>query len=251
MCAKWRAIKRLSMESLARKLILCMALAITGATAETAKAQINSVHGFIDFNAYPSVEVPGDNVFTINIFALLPNRFSYFSLTNFSGQPSRNELSDAVNFYTEQNLRYALPDHIPFDLTVQWNMRSSTDNDRLRLGTRWKAHKTSLLMPFMTQINLTYTVNYHYQIDHSTQSSWQLEHVYRIKVMPGAFQGRVYLAGFGDQTFQNGNVTWVTEHQLGIRLVENLYAIAEYRLNEYRTGTENSSGLGFEYVTRG
>ncbi len=62
-------------------------------TAQQVKAAAESAGGFLDFNFYPYVKVEGDNVFTMNVFAKLPGRFSYFSLSNFGNQIDRKEFS--------------------------------------------------------------------------------------------------------------------------------------------------------------
>lgn len=208
--------------------------------------------GSMDFNLYPHVEVETDNVFTINAFAKLPNRFSYFSLTNFGNQADRDELSDTVSFYTEQNLRWALPANIPFDLTLQWNPRSGDNNDRLRLGTRWKAPVTPGIKNFFEAIDMTYTLNFHVvQLDHMDDYLWQMEHVYRINILPDILNDRLYIGGFADHSFGGpGDPEVVNENQLGVRLYDWWYAVAEYRYNGYRKGDESSLGLGFEYVIK-
>lgn len=69
-------------------------------------ATTNTSTGFIDINAYGYLsDVDADSVFTINTAASLPNRFSYFSLTNLINQPGTGELADTTAFYTEQNIR--------------------------------------------------------------------------------------------------------------------------------------------------
>lgn len=103
----------------------------------------NSSSGFIDFNLYPILtSVDTDSVTTINIGAALNNGFSYFSLTNFYNQASEDELSDTVAYYTEQNIRWRVSDNYPIDLTAQLNFRTGDDNDRYRLGFRWRFNNT-------------------------------------------------------------------------------------------------------------
>lgn len=79
-----------------------------------------------------------------------------------------------------------------------------------------------------------------------------IEHAYRINILAGRLNNRVYLAGFADQNFkylENDKVTfeWVTEHQLGIRLIEELYAVAEYRINTFLPANNYGVGYGLEY----
>lgn len=66
----------------------------------------NTSAGFIDLNVYGYLsDIDADSVITINTAASLPNRFSYFSLTNFINQPNKDELADSTAYYTEQNIR--------------------------------------------------------------------------------------------------------------------------------------------------
>ncbi|WP_373086931.1 hypothetical protein [Zhongshania sp.] len=223
------------------------------ATAASAGEVKNSSGGFLDFNFYPYMsDVDSDNVFTLNIAASLPNRFSYFSLTNIGNQPGDNELSDTASYYTEQNLRWRVTDTASIDLTVQANMRSGIDNDRLRLGFRWRLNDITFLASFFKAINLSYSINFHaVQIDDVEADVWQMEHVFAMKFP--YLSDRLYLAGFIDHTFNEDlpdtvpSDPAVGEVQLGLRLVENLYAITEYRVNEYRRSDVNNLAVGLEY----
>lgn len=213
----------------------------------------NSQSGFLDFNVYPYLsDVDNDSVFTLNIAATLPKRFSYFSLLNISNQPADNELGDTTNYYTEQNIRWQFRDSSPLDLTVQYNMRSGEDNDRLRFGVRWRINDSPALQSLFAKIHLRYAVNLHaIQIDDSDASVWQLEHSFALRFP--YLSDRLYLAGFIDHTF-NENLAMqipsnpiVAEAQLGYRLIENLYIVNEYRLNEYRRSDVNNLAIGVEY----
>ncbi len=212
---------------------------------------ITSIHaekatGFMDFNGY--YDTNEQSVVTINLLANMPHGFQYFSLTNFTSPVETDQLGDMESFYTEQNLRWALPNHLPLDVTIQWNIRSGAENDRVRLGFRWRLDATKGIGDILKKLRSSYSVNAHlYQSDFQTETVWQLEHVYRINLL----SGRLYLAGFGDQTFASGSEQkWVAEHQLGFRLWDEWYAVAEYRLNQYQTGQEISIGYGMQYVIR-
>jgi len=157
----------------------------------------------------------------------------------------------AKDFYTEQNLTWAPPGTKPIAWNIQWNLRSPDNNDRLRLAPQWLVHQTPVLDRILGALNLTYKINFHVvQWDDETHGDyvWQMEHVYRVNVFPGWFDNRVYMSGFVDHTFGGpNNPAVVTEHQIGLRVIDNWYAIAEYRRNEYRKGNEDSLGLGVEY----
>ena len=230
---------------------------MTGLVMATAGVQAgevkNSGGGFLDFNFYPYLsDVDNDNVFTLNIAASLPNRFSYFSLLNIGNQAQESEFNDTVSYYTEQNVRWQVTDTAPVDLTAQYNMRSGEDNDRLRLGFRWRLDDATFLKSAFDAIHLSYSINFHMlQIDDADEDIWQMEHVFMLKFP--FLTNRLYLAGFVDHTFNEElpesipDNPMVGEAQLGMRLVENLYLVTEYRLNQYRRSDVNNLSAGFEY----
>lgn len=213
----------------------------------------NSQSGFLDFNAYPYLsDVDDDAVATINAAAQLPNRFEYFSFINFGNQKSADELSDTTTYYTEQNVRWRLSEKSPLDLTVQMNFRTGVDNDRHRLGVRWRLNDSSYLKEFFDSIHLKYSINAHLlQFDHEPGDVWQLEHGFMMK-FPW-LSSRLYLAGFVDHTFGEklaGNMPdnpIVAEAQLGFNIIEQLYFVTEYRINEYRRSDVNNLAAGIQY----
>ena len=70
-------------------------------------------------------------------------------------------------------------------------------------------------------------------------------------VLPDILNDRLYIGGFADHSFGGpGDPEVVNENQLGVRLYDWWYAVAEYRYNGYRKGDESSLGLGFEYVIK-
>ncbi len=209
--------------------------------------------GFLDFNVYPYLsDVDSDAVFTLNIASKLEGRWSYFSLLNLYNQPATAELSETSAYYTEQNLRWQIREASAFDLSIQHNMRSGDDNDRLRLGLRWRLNDSAPLQAALAALNLRYALTLHaLQIDDRDESVWQLEHSFRF-TFP-ALSDRLYLAGFIDHTFNEtlpdgfpANPV-VAELQLGWRLRGELYAVSEYRLNQYRRQDVNNLALGLQY----
>lgn len=110
--------------------------------------------GFIDFNMY--YDTRDFNVMTINILAKLPNRFQYFSLTNYL---SDNESVDLANFYSEQNLRWQINKMSSLDLTLQYVMRQGSANDDLRFGVRWRLSDTRKLAGIFKKLNMSYSLN--------------------------------------------------------------------------------------------
>lgn len=212
--------------------------------------------GFLDLNLYPYLaDVKSDNTLTLNAGLLLGHRLSYFSLTNLRDQEGQRELYDFDTFYTEQNLRWQISEDSPLDLTLQLNFRSGVDNDRHRLGIRWRLQDTPGLQATFKALHLSYSINLHaIQFDHEDGRVWQIEHVYRLTLPQ--LNERIYLAGFADHTFNQDlpegfpSNPLVAETQLGLRLLGNLHAIAEYRLNQYRRSDVNNLALGLQYILK-
>jgi len=216
----------------------------------------NTSGGFIDANVYPYLsDVDNDSVISINILAKLNNRFSYFSVTNFGNEEGVDALSELNTFYTEQNIRWKISDDSPLDVTLQMNFRTGDENDRHRLGVRWRVNDTQLFNSAFKAINLSWSINFHLkQFDSVSEDVWQMEHVFRM-TFP-SLTSRLYLAGFIDHTFNENlsdnkpNNPIVAEVQIGYRIIENLFFIAEYRVNEYRRADVNNMALGLEYLIK-
>jgi hypothetical protein len=230
-------------------LILFQLFLISNAYSQTK----NTSTGFLDFNLYPELtDVDSDSVFTLNTAAKLPNRFSYFSLLNLYNQSSDNSLKETTSYYTEQNLRWQVSNDSPLDLTLQMNFRTGNNNDRHRLGVRWRLNNTSYLHDFFQSIHLNYAINFHViQFDNEDANVWQMEHAFMMKFP--YLSERLYLSGFADHTFNQDlpddfpDSPIVAEMQLGFRLYENLFLISEYRLNQYRRSDVNNLAIGLEY----
>ncbi len=217
-----------------------------------AYASKNVRGGMLDFNFYPYLsDVATDSVFTLNVAATLHSGFSYFSLTNFYNQSNDPELQETNTYYSEQNIRWRI-NKSAFDLTGQFNFRSGDSNDRHRLGIRWRLNDFQLFKPLFKNVNLAWSINFHLlQIDKTDANEWQMEHVFRLTFPE--YNNRLYLAGFIDHTFSEDlavNIPSnpiVGELQVGYRLLENLYFVAEYRVNQYRRSDVNNVGVGIEY----
>lgn len=209
--------------------------------------------GFVDLNVYPIMsDVDSDNTITVNIASTISDRVSYFSLSNFSDQEGKSKLSGIDSYYTEQNIRWKVTPTSPLDLTLQMNFRSGSNNDRHRLGVRWRLNDTPVLSDFFRSNYLSYSINLHaIQFDHESGRVWQMEHVFRVSFP--YLSERLALSGFVDHTFNQElpdgypSRPVVGEAQLSYRLFDNLHAIAEYRLNEYRRSDVNNLALGVEY----
>jgi len=238
---------------LIRKFLCLLFIVINFQVNATVK---NTSGGFIDANVYPYLsDVNNDNTISINILAKLNNRFSYFSLVNLGNEENSDALSELNSFYTEQNLRWQISEGSPIDLTLQMNFRSGDDNDRHRVGFRWRVNDTQLFKSAFKAINLNWSINFHLkQFDSVSEDVWQMEHVFRM-TFP-ALTNRLYLAGFIDHTFNENlsdnmpNNPMVAEIQIGFRVIENLFIVAEYRVNEYRRADVNNMALGLEYLIK-
>ena len=236
-----------------KRKFICLALLLCSCCMSSMSQAGDSSGGFLDFNLYPYLsDVDTDNVLTINIAAKLENRFSYFSLTNFGNQDNSEELSDLNTFYTEQNIRWKTSDTSPLDLTLQMNFRTGEDNDRHRLGVRWRMSDTEAISSLFKYLNMSYSINFHLvQFDSEDADVRQLEHVFKFKFP--YLTDRLYLAGFVDHTFNQDlktgfpNNPIVGEAQLGFRLIEKLFLVTEYRINEYRRSDVNNLAIGIEY----
>lgn len=206
--------------------------------------------GFIDFNGYYDTREYGE--MTINALGNLKNGFQYFSLTNYT---SADASADFSGYYSEQNLRWTPSSKKPFALTAQWVIKGNQNNDNLRLGAIWKVSKTNLFASAFKKINLFYFVNFHllqFQNKVDVVGFSQIEHVYKFRLLPKTLNNRLYLGGFADQTFvyqDNGNVSfqWVSEHQLGFRVIDQFYLVSEFRINDYRASDNYGLGYGVEY----
>lgn len=206
------------------------------------------VTGFVDFNIYNDTRNFG--TLTYNILLQLSDRIQYFSLTNHDGLSNSPDI--AVT-YAEHNLRYKLTKTSPLDLTLQYVLRNGEQNDDIKLGFRWRLNNTNALKSFFKKLNMTYSINpmlIQFRNKAQTKYATQLEHVYNIYLFANKFNKRLYLGGFADQliSYNNNKIsfTWVTEHQLGYQILNNFYAVLEFRVNDFfkeRYGL----GYGLEY----
>ena len=233
------------------KLLVLTTLMLGALTSQAANSSQKS-KGFIDINVYPYLtDVTNDSVFTINLGANLSDNLSYFSLNNFYNQGDKHYINDLDDFYTEQNLRWKF-EGTPFDATMQANFRTGQDNDRHRLGLRWRLNDTSALEDFFSSIHLKYAINFHLiQFDNDPNDVWQMEHAYFMKFP--YLSDKLYLSGFIDHTFNETtapvipNNPVVSETQLGYQLTENFYLVAEWRINQYRRTDVNNTAIGIQY----
>ena len=205
------------------------------------------VSGYVDFNLYQDTR--DFSTLTYNILLQLSDRFQYFSLTNHDGNIGSPDL--AVT-YAEHNLRYKLHKNKPFELTLQYVLRNGEQNDDIKLGVRWRASETKGLAQFFKKLNFFYSINpmiFQFRNLSKTKYATQLEHVYQI----GILKDKLYLGGFADQIINYNNkmsFDWVTEHQLGYKIYNNLFIVLEYRINDFFENENYGVGYGVEYKVR-
>ncbi|MTI41545.1 hypothetical protein [Fulvivirga lutimaris] len=224
--------------------LLMLTIASSTVMAQEKSGKVKS--GFMDPNIY--YDTRGHSEFTINALAKFHGPFEYFGFVNYTGA---EEDTDVGSFYVEQTLRWKFYNKLPLNLAVQAALRSGAANDSYRLGLRWIANETGGISELLSKLHLSYGVTlFALQAGYGDQQRYlaQIEHAYRFSF----WQNKVYISGFADQNLNHGSdnpFTWVTEHQLGIQLLPNFYAVAEYRINEFLTET-TGVGLGLEYVMR-
>ncbi len=218
-------------------------------------AQSTSPHGFLSFNAYPYLsDVNSDSNFTFAAGSSIKNGFSYFGFTNLYNVEDDSS-KETTHYFTEQNLRWRKGPGSPWELTYQANFRTGANNDRHRVGIRWHLDELPWIGYALDYLNIRWAVNVHaIQFDHDPANAWQIEHSYSAKFP--TLSDRLYLAGFIDHAINEtlpANLPSnpiVSETQLGYRLVDEFYLIAEYRINQYRRSDVNNLAVGLEYKIR-
>ncbi|MDA9857808.1 hypothetical protein N9D23_06785, partial [Rubripirellula sp.] len=207
--------------------------------------------GFIDFNSYWDTREMA--VTTVNLLANLPGGFQYYQFMNYESSPGRGS-HDWTGFYSEVNLWHSIWRSnrllAPFDWALQYADGTGPEDlprGVLRGGIRWRLDETpGRLGSWLSQHwKIRYALTF-FCIE-TNGTGWQIEHMYRRDF----FGDLIYISGFCDQNIGDlsGHSTWMHEHQLGIRLVPSLYAVAEYRYNDfYPEGQRSGMGVGLEYV---
>ena len=227
------------------RLILTIIIVLFGWSIHAQSNENLKRSGFIDFNGY--YDTRNYSEVTINILNNFPvSRLHYFSFVNFTGQEENTDLS---TYFSEQNLRWRISTTSPIYLHAQLVVRNGQNNDAIRFGVRWAADQQSFLKDFMKKIHFQYALAlFAIEYGYSNSDHWftQLEHAYRISIL----NSKLYISGFADQNFRVENntkyVDWVTEHQIGIKIIDQFYIVSEYRINDYLLKSEGW-GFGLEY----
>jgi len=208
--------------------------------------------GFIDVNAY--YDTRDASTLTINYLAVINDKLSYFSFINFDQSFFKEgEKTDFSSYYSEHNLTYFPIKNLPIGINTQAVLISGVKNDKLRFAPTWNVSDTPGISKFFKSIGLSWGINFHVlQLQPKTESDgmfFQMEHFYRWNILGKKLNNRLYLSGFADHTLSGKNAKGlVTEHQLGYRVSNGFYIVAEYRHfsyfpKKYRDGL----GLGLEY----
>ncbi len=202
---------------------------------------------FADINIYGDTR--GFATVTPNLSLDLPYKFSYYGFANLDFF----DRGDNYRFYSEHDLYFQIANS-PFYLAQQYVTQSGDNNDQLRYGPRVIISKLPKLKKFFETLNLHYEISiFPLQFDHSDGFDMAFEHFYYMKILPKLFKDRLYLSGFVDHNLEYGenaanNSTAVTENQLGLRLINNLYLVAELRYNGYFPRERVGMGLGLQYL---
>lgn len=202
--------------------------------------------GKLDFNYYRDTRAY--NVMTINLLANIGERFQYFSLVDYFSEMQSPQSTDTERYYTEQNIRYYLSQNKVLAASLQTVMQTGQRNDLVRAGLLVNVSSISILEDFFKRNAVTFGINlFPVQADYQDSFNWQIEYIYSVVIAPRTFNNRLYLAGFADQNMNKGEITWVTEHQLGYRFYDNFFVVTEYRINE-GFDKETGVGVGLEYL---
>lgn len=206
--------------------------------------------GFIDFNYY--YDDRNLNVFTVNLMALLPADIQYFSLTDMRATADSQDsaIFDLTGYYMEHHFRRPIAKDNewlkPLDWTVQY-VDGSSAKDLIRLGTRVRTQDIDgPIGEFVKNLGLWFNVDFHWY--ESDGEGMEIEPVYGGKY----FDGFLIVEGFADIDFAQKNKddnAIVTEHQIGIRLIDNLYYVTEFKYNGFRGDDDRwSTAFGLKYT---
>ena len=232
------------------RLLLCVCPILALFAAGAARAA-DKVEGSLNFNFYPYLsQVTSDADFTLNAAATLPAGLSYASFVNFTGV-FRDTGMQMQN--SEQNLRWAFSPRIPFDAAVQAQIGPKNGDDTWQVGPRWRINDTPFLRGIFAALHVSWNVTFFQRFDNAEGSVRQISNNYRVSFP--YLSDRLYLSGYLDRGIHHGGRRGRvhldnTETQLGVRLVGNVYAIAEYRRNEYRATDRDNLAVGLEFKSR-
>lgn len=208
--------------------------------------------GFMDFNGY--YDTRKGTTLSINYLAILNKKLSYFSFINYQqGAFEIEKPNDFDFFYSEHNLTYSPFKNLPIDLNVQAVIVGGEKNDKIRFAPSWRVHNTPGLDKFFKSINMSWGINFHllqFSAAPKDDFTWQMEHFYKIDIAPKKLNNRVYISVFADHTL-GGELSkgLVMEHQIGVRLFDQFYAVGEYRYFSYLPDKYKSGlGLGIQYL---
>ena len=227
--------------------LLCALIVSNIGTAQEKNVQ----GGWMTFKGY--YDTRDRSMITMSSLVNLPGHFQYFGFINlFTPLDPPNKLELSL-YYTEQNLFYKPFEKIPLGPNIQAVSTSGNGNDLVRFGIQWCPSDTPVFEKFFKKINLWYIINFHLVQTNSLSTNgwqWQIEHAYQWEIFPKTLHHRVVISGFADNDLNfgggTGNNNWVYEHQLGVRLIHWLYAVAQIR-HEFFLPEKTGAGFGLEY----
>lgn len=209
------------------------------------------IHGYFDVNGY--YDTRSFDVLTVNTLIDTPFWFQYYSFINIFGNPSSADKVSLNNYYTEQNFRITSMS-IPVELATQY-VTATKFRDVWRFGPRIRMHDIKYFKSLFKKLHLIYTPTFFpLQYDRSPGYDALIEHFYRVDIFPKLFNNRLYIAGFFDHSLLFGSDNrkdhskLVAENQIGVRLIKQLYVVAEYRFNGFFKSKKHGLGIGLEYL---
>jgi len=201
----------------------------------------------LNFYPYHST-VKDDYDFSMDLGINITDRLSYFGFVNLANVFTSGGIKFQIS---EQSIRWIPARNLPIDLVYQHVFRYGHDNDTIQLGTRWRVSSTELFKDMFRQLNLNYSVQFFVKrFDQRINDGWQISHGYLMSFPH--ISDRLYLTGFIDQNLDEKRANGtkfnpvVAEAQIGFRVFQKLYAVAEYRINEYRENNKTNLSVGFE-----
>ncbi len=124
--------------------------------------------------------------------------------------------------------------------------QSGDNNDVLRLGVRARLTSLETIKNIFAKRFAYFIVIHFAQFDKLSGYNWQIEHVYRITLVPDL----IFISGFLDHNILRAGNRFVGEHQFSIRLFEGLFAHVEYRSNDFMPTENTGWGIGLGYLSR-
>lgn len=225
-------------------------------TAETSHVYLPAVFdiaAYYDTRDYAGV--------TLNTFLVLPAGFSFFSFLDVDNSFAYDAVAEgwtdegrvnATQAYTELNLFWGDYLNFPLEAQGQWAIGTSPFViDRARIGVRLHA-PTQTWGKALADANLRLHLSYFpyvQQLNFESPGGYESQVSLFYRWVPFAAQtdSRVYVTGWADfdvKTKAKNN--FYTEHQAGVRIIEGLHVVVEYRHFSFLP-KKDGFGIGLQY----